>query len=720
MAVVGGEGEKANVTGKDLAAALAPERGRAPVLNKEIIDIKERYRKDQGKSVFEADIAQNPEDLMVNFDEMRRVLDSERKRVDAETDVKKKDVLQKRYDRLELRYNIYDKLLNNEGLSAMDNREQRELIATMALLPGFAEAASVAIGGRLSTEQMMKVLSGKGGVAVTPDEKKALSEIIILMANDDRFKNRVSKNLSALSLSEDDTVKSQELSDLRDTIKDEAAKKALQVSQKATIDAFEGRPTVEIERINKVGKSTDRYLAIISESNKPSSLTLPEISAKEAELLTLVSSATSAHAAAAASNAGGAGEYARLTQLQNELSAIRALKGIYTVGTATSDFQNYEKVADTRLKKAIIDGELKVIDVNKAKIAKLDGERSKYADKYKRQMEVALSEEMKRYWNDVSLTNASKAAEARAAIKGEEEQKAKDIAEKRVKISKDMLDRFTELSFWRYEGGESKGLDDKALKQFVKKDMLSRSPKQLSRDILDRIIRNRGQMPYSYGKEIDTLLKQMGVGEGTPPATTREVLNSIDASNYQTWAEEKIPDMLGYARARGYYFDRMKFKPGQAEFLQRAYPAEFFEKAAAAKTKYADQAARLMGGDLKDFMDGGALNWKKVREALAGKDWTEGTKKLMKYLAYAGAGYALGGGLIWDQAGTYLGLGKVLNTLKNVGSIPLGVAGAVSRAGDWTLGPVSEAIVKGLDGTTATIMNGVTTVPAKGPFIPIR
>jgi len=90
MAVVGGEGEKANVTGKDLAAALAPERGKAPVLNKEVAALKERYRKDQGKSVFEADITQNPEDLMVNFDEMRRVLDSEQKRVDAEKIPRKK------------------------------------------------------------------------------------------------------------------------------------------------------------------------------------------------------------------------------------------------------------------------------------------------------------------------------------------------------------------------------------------------------------------------------------------------------------------------------------------------------------------------------------------------------------------------------------------------------------------------------------------------------
>jgi len=124
-----------------------------------------------------------------------------------------------------------------------------------------------------------------------------------------------------------------------------------------------------------------------------------------------------------------------------------------------------------------------------------EGKRSKYLDKYKRKMEVALSEEMKRYWNEVSLSNASLAAEAQAAIKGEEEQKVKDMEKTRVDVSKDMLDRFTQLSFLKYEGGEAKGWDDTALKQFVKKDMLSRSPKQLSRDMLDRIIRIVGNSP---------------------------------------------------------------------------------------------------------------------------------------------------------------------------------------------------------------------------------
>jgi len=43
-------------------------------------------------------------------------------------------------------------------------------------------------------------------VAITRDEKKALSEIISSMANDDRFKNRVSKSLSTNVMDENDQL----------------------------------------------------------------------------------------------------------------------------------------------------------------------------------------------------------------------------------------------------------------------------------------------------------------------------------------------------------------------------------------------------------------------------------------------------------------------------------------------------------------------------------
>jgi len=165
---------------------------------------------------------------------------------------------------------------------------------------------------------------------------------------------------------------------------------------------------------------------------------------------------------------------------------------------------------------------------------------------------------------------------------------------------------------------------------------------------------------------------------------------------------------LGYAQKQGYYFDRLKFKPGQAEFLQRAYPVEFFEKAALAKTKYTDQAAKLMGGELSEFMDGGALNWKKIKEKLAGKDWAEGMKKLMKYTAYAGAGYVLGGGLAWglDSAGLALGAKQVGANLTAAKLIDQNALIGVSKLGNVVLhNTLGNATTAGMDSAAMAAHN---------------
>ncbi|MFH0773806.1 MAG: hypothetical protein V1922_05865 [bacterium] len=719
IAMTGGEGEKANVTGKDLAAAIAPNRGRAPVLNKEVAVLRERYLKDAGKSVFQAEL--EPEsDKVVNFDEMHRVLDSEQKRVDAEKDPKKHDVLKKRYDRLELQCNIYDKLLNNEGLAAMDNVEQQTVINTMANLPGFAESASVAIGGRLSVDQMMKVLNGKGGVVMTRDEKKALSEIIQSMANDDRFKNRLSKSLSTLTLPSEDAALAAEISTLQGGIRDKAKKEDELKTHKAIADGFETKypsPAVR-ESVRTEYEDYQEAWNGLQKAFRPldfSPTTIAKIKAGlEAEIAAAAALARpTAHVPPAPESV------AYYRALNEQLNLFNQVSPIISDAAKREQMNEYKQYSAAKGRTDALSTELAGYSDKEKQIIQKESDRGKYVDKYKRKIEIALNEEMKRYWNEVTLDNATKAAEARAAIKGEEDQGVKDLAEKRVKIAGDMLERFTQLSYLRYEGGEAKGWDDKAIKDFVHKDMLSRSPKQLSRDMLDRIIRNRGQLPRAYGKEIDALLKDMGVGAGTPPATAREVLNTIDASEYQKWAEAKIPDMLGYAKARGYYFDLMKFKPGQAEFLLRAYDEKFFANATDAKTKYAEQAARLMGGDLKEFIDGGSLNWKKVKEALVGKNWPEGMKKMMKYLAYAGAGYVLGGGFIWDAGGRYIGLDKVLHTLSNVGSIPPTIVGAASRAGDWAINAPAEGILSGINGIVPRIVGGVP-VGGRPPIPPIR
>lgn len=661
MSVVGSEGaDKAQIDIKSVAAAIGPERGRAPVLNKEVIAIREKMKKMQGKSVFEADLAQNEEDLMVNFDEMRRVLDAEKKRIDSVdgvNDSARKKELQKRYDRLALRCNIYDKLLNNEGIMAMDMVEQKEVVNTIAALPGFAEAASVAIGGRLSAEQMMKVLSGKGGPPLTQDERSVLREVIVSMVNDDKFKNLLSKSLAANKIDDDDQVSVTKIEGLRVKQKqDEKDAKDVERYNKIKKDFEDPKSDEELDSLKERYERVQTVLGRISDENyRPITLDQEEVRKKIELVKQQISAIKETSIVSDTSNGTRTqtgytpDQVAQREKLNGYLTSLESLDSI--VGSNSNALNEYKRYADAVSKiKKYDDGEADRI-TRQQELLTEEGKRSKYLDKYKRKMEIALSEEMKRYWNTVSIENAAKAAEADAAIKAEKEAKDMEAKEKRVKTAEALFEKYTKLAYLKYKGGEAQGWDDEALKKFVKKDMLSRSPAQLSRDILERIIQRRGMLPPAYGKEIKQMLEGLGVGKGEPPLTVRDALNAIDTSQYETWAQEKIPDMLGYAWSRGYYFDKLQLKPGQAEFLQRAYKDGFFENAIAAKGQYIEQADRLMGGEFKDIITDGAINWKKYREKFAGKDWTEGTQKLMKLLAYAGAGFVLGGGLAWPQAG---------------------------------------------------------------------
>lgn len=720
MAVVGGEGEKANVTSVDLAAAIAPDKGKAPVMDKKILALRERFKKDGGESVFKADLAQSPEDLMVNFDEMRRVLDSEKRRVDAEKDPKKHEVLEKRYNRLELRYNVYDKLLNNEGIAAMDAPERQELINTMAALPGFAEAASIALGGRLSTEQMMKVLSGKGGGLLNANEKKALGEIITSMANDDRFKNKVSKALSTLEMDKDDHTLETQIDDLRNKkSQDEQSEKNLDRHKKTKQDYEAVKSEDEIESIQSRYNTVHALLNQIPDEYKPA-LNGTDIQDKikfitdQRDAIKPNATVTPGVGAAPATTATAftPDQNAQIKELNKYLAALGSIKS--AVGTSGQELTEFKKYADAVGQIDAFEKNAPERSARMQQLTQAESQRSKSVDKYKRKLEVTLGEEMKRYWNEVTIENASKAAEAQAAIKGEEKEAAEKMEIKRVETAQQLLDRFTQLSYLKYEGGEAKGWDDVALKQFVKKDLLSRSPKQLSRDILDRIIRNRGQLPRAYGKEIDAMLKDIGVGGGDPPATARDILNSIDPKEYQKWASEKIPDLMGYARARGYYFDKMQLKPGQAEFLMRAYDAKFFEDAAAAKEKYLRESDKLMGGEFKDFITDGALNWKKVREAVAGKDWTQGVKKLWKLMGILGTAYFFAGGFSSTKAFSIFNPSTIApflqdgaETALNTGLQGVNAVAATARAVSRTSAAASQAI-------TGNMVNGVANTGIQG------
>jgi len=346
-----------------------------------------------------------------------------------------------------------------------------------------------------------------------------------------------------------------------------------------------------------------------------------------------------------------------LNELKVMYKQVETIKNLFTDLTFQANMRNfngYREYVDS--KKNAIDTDQAKLDGEKVTLAKDKSIRDKKVNALAQRTDRLLNKAVKDYYNNTLLTQADKVAQFEAQQKAEDKKAAKDLAEKRENMSEKILDKL-QLTYLKYSGKDVVGWDDAALKKFVKEDMLSHSPADMAKKLLERVVTKRSSIPPEYKKEIDDLLKEMGVTAGPPPVTARDVMNSISREKYESWAEKKVPDILGYAWARGYYFDRLKLKPAQAEFLQRAYKEDFFANALAAKGQYADEAATLMAGE---FMDGGAITKEKIKEML-GKDWVGGSMKLMKLLAFAGAGFVLGGGLMWPQTAAN---GGILKTLK--------------------------------------------------------
>jgi len=699
MATIGA-GEKVNLTAPDIAAALAPKEGKAPILNKDLADVQKRMVKMGGKSVFEADTSQSEDDAMVNFDEMRRVMDDEQRRVAAETDPVRKADMQKRQDRLLRRFSVYDKLLNNEGFGAMTAEEQKEMMGVMADLPGFCESIAIATNNTLTIEQARKIMTGKGGVALTPDQKKVIGEMVTQFANDDKLHSRLAKSLAKLKLPDDDAVDASTIAQKLTEISNEKVERNTYKTNNEIVEAFTNDPK-RADRLQKLSEKITKIRTGLDESYNPLTLDLATVSSIEVRALADEAKDKTAYdtKVSSAGKTGATAEHAAYTAAMVQTRKVQSLLELVKLNNnLDAEVEEYEAYVSAKTKRETAEKNIQKIDTTKRDIAGLEAKRGTNTSKYKRRMEMGLSDEMKRYWNEVKLVQADQAAQAEAAKKAEVEAKDKEAKAKRETLAKTVLDKYLHLSFLKYKSGKAVGWQDGDLKKFVKTDMLARSPAQLTRDLLERVNTMRYNMPPAYAKEMKKMWDDAGIGAGTPPLTLKAALDEIGKDKWEEWAAEKIPDVLGYAYGRGYYFDRLRIKAGQAEFMRQAYSPEFFTKALDAKKKYAESADEMVKSGL---LTGGAVNEAKIKEMLGG-DWVNGSKRIMKTLAVAGAigagtfaltgGFGVPAGVLGFDLAT--GAQRSAEALTNVAAAAVQTSALASKASGAAISGVSGGVAK--------------------------
>lgn len=398
--------------------------------------------------------------------------------------------------------------------------------------------------------------------------------------------------------------------------------------------------------------------------------------------------------------AGARAQVVELVRAYNDAATIRGLYGGAVFATDMRNLNLYNEYLNT--KRNELDSSQDQLNSKRVDLVKDRTKRDRLLNDFGNKVDRVLSKSVKDYYNNSVLAEADRIAQYEALKKGEDKKAQETEKEKRETTVKEIMDKYLLLSFLKYKNGKVDGWDDKALKDFVKKDMLSRSPAQLAKDFVQRINTKRLNMPRQYAAEMKKMMTDMGVTMGPPPVSFNDILNGIDQSKFEKWSEEKVPDMLGYAYARGYYFDRLKITPAQSEFLRRAYPnIDFFENAIKAKGKYADEATKMLGYDL---FTAGAISKEKLKK-LFGDDWVQGSKRAMKTLAVAGAigagAFALTGGLgslvAFDimnpipflEKGLETSSVHIMDTLNAGGA----VVGLTSRASGAALGAITGHLV---------------------------
>lgn len=408
---------------------------------------------------------------------------------------------------------------------------------------------------------------------------------------------------------------------------------------------------------------------------------------------------------------------ARVNALKNAYTATTQINTILTRPSYGGNFDDYGKkyqlYGESADKLRAIQNEKASLDQEKAERDKLKLHWNRKLNEYGNKVDSVLDRAFREYYNDVLLKEAEQIAEYDAGKKAEDKKKTEDLKTKREQDARELLSKYLRLSYLKFQGGKIVGWDDDIIKRFVKQDLLSSSPAQMGRKLLERVQSYRGSLPPTYQAEINKVLADMGVTAGPPPVTFANIMNGMDKDFMAQLAAEEMPKVLGYAYARGYYFDKLRMTKAQAEFIKTAYTPEFFAQALGSRDEFKKQLETEFGKGVLT----GELG-EKIKQALAGKDWEDGMKRLMRVAAIGGLTAA---GL--NFLGGTAGIAGGINTLGAVGKAGADVVRAASQATAYGLragaGFVSDKMAEAA-GLVNPLPGAPQIVPEPPPVIPIH
>lgn len=617
MIAEGGEAPQPIVVeGKHVAATLLKDSQRANISSTEVARMMDLASKEGGKAGFQRETNIEAEAAAaVDFNDMQKAIDS------LPTSPKK--IL------LQNRKNAYEKILSDNERSLLGT-ETLEISKVVIQMPGFCDALATELGGGTTAQDIRYFLVpdpshpvGFGAI----EQQKVVDALNRVIANP-QFKKYLKINLSSLSLPESEIEDQTNI----DALRIETASKVVKETQRDTIqiqvDGYQtGHSEQKMQELDRIKQQIDALFSGLENAYRPASYSSinTSITTVDNEIKDIDKRLKGKLPADAKTELS-----TKRTRLREQKSALDQAKSIFNTGTNATEIPLYEQYLKNVTTVGKLNGELIELGKNETKLRTLEKKKEKYINNYLTGMDVALDHSVAQQWNLVVLRDAEQVAKLEAGQKSTEKSTNEEMA-------KFILEKYLRLHLLEFEtSGKAKGWNKTKIEEY-RKLLLSKSPADMMRVMVQNIYNDMGTMPATYQDELKAELKKIGIDTSTQ---FTDYVTNLDTKFLYGIAPENVAVTLGYSLASGNWITREKFSKADVEFLKINYGKDFWQKAFANQEQYSHVADEVGLGTLKL---GDAFG--RSFDGLLQKNPGEFFAKLLKLLSILGLVALLAGGV---------------------------------------------------------------------------
>lgn len=605
------------------------------------------------------------EPAIINWNEIQKVVDTE-------------PVGTQRHTYLQKLRGDLENILSGETVRITASVKAARAISDV---PGFAEVISTTLNGAATPESIRAFLKGNNA-AVDAQWHAPIRGLIEYQLRQPEFRDKLARTLADIKLQEDfDSLETQaqRLPELRQ--REQRRVDEIRTVLEPRINTFEARPDARDARNRD--DELKRLLENIKIEYRPEGFVDTNYNAQITNANTTIASNEDIMRAIRARANITNRDLELITKYENENVVLRntitAIERARTYMRNNRDLiQSYREAQAAIRRQEELQNELNSIRSEITSIAGTDRKRETMLNDYKARLENALKRTSQGYWDEVVLRDAREIAAADAKRATEDKTKETTKQESADKL----LAGFLESAMFKYDRKDHiKGLDRKWLKRMTK-SIKANGPAEMGRLLLERVNQQSSHFPPAERERAQKLLKDIMDASGTQFEISNDALANITANH--------LIKVGGRAEATGLWFSKTKFTDTEAEFLERNYGKDFWDKVIAHSEEYDNsREARAKKGML-----GLRASIGRSMRKLLPQDWKSAVPRLLLLAGGLGLAAGAGPGMV-NIAANLVGLGAAV-TRHMANEVGKTLATAAQRTGEG-LAAVSTGVDKALN-----------------------